>query len=54
MIAFTRNRRWNALQLHNTVRFFSCGVSERMQEYLNYIGLTSSRRSAVSALQSLA
>jgi len=54
MISFAQNRRCNALQLNNTVRFFACGVSERVQEYLNYIGLASSRSTAISVLKSLA
>ncbi|EFP90575.2 uncharacterized protein PGTG_16601 [Puccinia graminis f. sp. tritici CRL 75-36-700-3] len=53
MIAFTQNRRHNALQLNNSVRFFACGVSERVHEYLNYIGLTSSRSTALAALKTL-
>ncbi|PLW33142.1 hypothetical protein PCANC_23837 [Puccinia coronata f. sp. avenae] len=35
MVAFSQNRRNNGLQLHNAVRFFSCGISERVQEYMN-------------------
>ncbi|PLW19715.1 hypothetical protein PCASD_13192 [Puccinia coronata f. sp. avenae] len=54
MVAFSRNRRNNGLQLHNAVRFFSCGISKRVQEYMNYIGLSSSRRTAVSGLKTLA
>ncbi|KAA1124263.1 hypothetical protein PGTUg99_020108 [Puccinia graminis f. sp. tritici] len=53
MIAFAQNRRHNAFQLNNSVRFFACGVSERVHEYLNYIGLASSRSTALSALRSL-
>ncbi|KAH9460717.1 hypothetical protein Pst134EB_008878 [Puccinia striiformis f. sp. tritici] len=54
MLAFARNRRSNALQLHNSVQFFSCGISERVQEYMNYIGLCSSRSTAMAALKTLA
>ncbi|POW14648.1 hypothetical protein PSTT_02771 [Puccinia striiformis] len=54
MLAFANNRRQNYLQLHNSVRFYACGVSERVQEYLNYLGLCSSRRTATSAMMSLA
>ncbi|POW18113.1 hypothetical protein PSHT_06158, partial [Puccinia striiformis] len=44
----------NYLQLHNSVRFYACGVSERVQECLNYLGLCLSRRTATSAMISLA
>ncbi|POW19917.1 hypothetical protein PSHT_04078 [Puccinia striiformis] len=54
MLAFANNRRQNYLQLHNSVRFYACGVSERVQEYLNYLGLCLSRRTATSAMMSLA
>ncbi|EFP89319.2 uncharacterized protein PGTG_15498 [Puccinia graminis f. sp. tritici CRL 75-36-700-3] len=54
MLAFARNRRQNGLQLHNSVRFFSTGISERVQEYLNYIGLSSARTTGMAALETLA
>ncbi|EFP76793.2 uncharacterized protein PGTG_02254 [Puccinia graminis f. sp. tritici CRL 75-36-700-3] len=54
MLAFARNRRQNGLQLHNSVRFFSTGISERVQEYLNYIGLSSARSTGMAALETLA
>ncbi|PLW53140.1 hypothetical protein PCANC_11349 [Puccinia coronata f. sp. avenae] len=53
MISFVRNRRHNSLQLQNSIRFLACGVSERMNEYLHFLGLTSSRQTAISALRSL-
>ncbi|POV96090.1 hypothetical protein PSHT_15319 [Puccinia striiformis] len=53
MVAFALNRRHNGLQLHNSVRFYACGVSERVQEYLNHLGLCSARRTALSALKTL-
>ena len=53
MFAFAQNRRNNALQLHNSVRFLASGVSERVNEYLNYIGLTSSRSTALAAMKIL-
>ncbi|KAA1070445.1 hypothetical protein PGT21_012403 [Puccinia graminis f. sp. tritici] len=53
MLGFTLNRRNNALQLNNAVRFFACGVSERVHEYLNYLGLSSSRSTAMAALRTL-
>ncbi|EHS62945.1 uncharacterized protein PGTG_22743 [Puccinia graminis f. sp. tritici CRL 75-36-700-3] len=54
MMAFSRNRRQNGLQLANSIRFVACGVSETVNEYLHYMGLTSSRKTALVALQSLA
>ncbi|EFP85455.2 uncharacterized protein PGTG_11811 [Puccinia graminis f. sp. tritici CRL 75-36-700-3] len=54
MVAFGQNRRHNAFQLNNAVRFYACGVSDRVHEYLNYLGLLSSRKTAISALKSLA
>ncbi|KAI7933604.1 hypothetical protein MJO28_017552 [Puccinia striiformis f. sp. tritici] len=53
MVAFARNRRQNGLQLGNSIRFLACGVSETVNEYLHYMGLTSSRKTALVALQSL-
>ncbi|PLW24716.1 hypothetical protein PCANC_27533 [Puccinia coronata f. sp. avenae] len=53
MISFVRNRRHNSLQLQNSIRFLACGVSERMNEYLHFLSLTSSRQTAISALRSL-
>ena len=53
MFAFTRNRRSNALQLHNCVRFMVGGVSEWVNEYLNYLGLTSSRFTALLVFKTL-
>ncbi|KAA1128735.1 hypothetical protein PGTUg99_007731 [Puccinia graminis f. sp. tritici] len=53
MISYSQNRRNNAFQLNNSVRFFACGVSERVHEYLNYLGLASSRATAMSALKTL-
>ncbi|KAA1093617.1 hypothetical protein PGTUg99_008854 [Puccinia graminis f. sp. tritici] len=54
MVTFARNRRQNGLQLMNAIRFDSCGLSETINEHLHYIGLTSSRKTAVQALRSLA
>ncbi|OAV90350.1 hypothetical protein PTTG_28351 [Puccinia triticina 1-1 BBBD Race 1] len=54
MVSFASNRRANGLQLVNSVRLLSCGVSERVHEYLNFIGLSSSRWTALTALDSLA
>ncbi|OAV96595.1 hypothetical protein PTTG_26274 [Puccinia triticina 1-1 BBBD Race 1] len=54
MVSFASNRRANGLQLVNSVRLLSCGVLERVHEYLNFIGLSSSRWTALTALDSLA
>lgn len=54
MIAFGCNRRCNAFQLQNSISFLSCGVSHRVNEYLASIALTSSRRTAMRAMDCLA
>ncbi|PLW17292.1 hypothetical protein PCASD_18373 [Puccinia coronata f. sp. avenae] len=53
MLSFVRNRRHNSLQLQNAVWFLACGVSERTNEYLHFLGLTSSRQTALDALRAL-
>jgi hypothetical protein len=53
MVAFACNRRANGFQLTNSVRFLACGVSDRVHDYLHYLGLTSSKRTALSALNRL-
>ncbi|KNZ64072.1 hypothetical protein VP01_106g1 [Puccinia sorghi] len=40
----------NPLQLECSVRFLACGISERMNEYLDYLALTSSCQSNLDAL----
>ncbi|PLW12041.1 hypothetical protein PCANC_20440 [Puccinia coronata f. sp. avenae] len=52
-LLFARNRRHNGLQLHNAICFLPCGVSERVNDYLHKLGLTSSRRTAIQALKTL-
>ncbi|PLW31054.1 hypothetical protein PCASD_16050 [Puccinia coronata f. sp. avenae] len=52
-LLFSCNRRHNGLQLHNAIRFLPCGVSERVNEYLHMLGLTSSRLTAIEALKTL-
>ncbi|WAR52667.1 hypothetical protein PtB15_2B91 [Puccinia triticina] len=51
MIAFGRNPSSNGLQLFNSIRFMAGGVSERINAYLHLIGLTSSRQTAIRALE---
>ncbi|KAA1122124.1 hypothetical protein PGTUg99_028888 [Puccinia graminis f. sp. tritici] len=54
MLSFACNCRHNGLQLENSIRFYACGVSETVNEYLHYLGLTLHRKTAVHALRSLA
>ncbi|KAI7955392.1 hypothetical protein MJO28_005792 [Puccinia striiformis f. sp. tritici] len=53
MVSFATNRRDNALQIQNSVVLLACGVTERVNTFLNYIGLSSSRRTAHRALRAL-
>ncbi|POV99134.1 hypothetical protein PSHT_13636 [Puccinia striiformis] len=53
MVAFGTNHRDNALQIQNAVVLLACGVTERVNMFLNYIGLSSSRRTAHRAIQAL-
>ncbi|KAA1091053.1 hypothetical protein PGT21_021885 [Puccinia graminis f. sp. tritici] len=53
MVAFGRNRRHNGFQLSNSLIFLAAGVTERVSSYLNYIGVSSSRRTAHAALHTL-
>ncbi|KAH9470516.1 hypothetical protein Pst134EA_007768 [Puccinia striiformis f. sp. tritici] len=53
IVAFSANRRDNALQIQNAVVSLACGVTERVSTYLNYIGLASSRKTAHRAISSL-
>ncbi|KAA1096710.1 hypothetical protein PGT21_025879 [Puccinia graminis f. sp. tritici] len=54
MVTFASNRRANGLQLMNAMRFMACGVSERVHNYMNFIGLSSSRWTSLAALNTLA
>ncbi|KAA1138847.1 hypothetical protein PGTUg99_022337 [Puccinia graminis f. sp. tritici] len=53
MVAFGSNRRHNGFQLSNSLIFLAAGVTERVSSYLNYIGVSSSRRTAHAALETL-
>ncbi|KAA1083378.1 hypothetical protein PGTUg99_031237 [Puccinia graminis f. sp. tritici] len=53
MMAFLMNRRDNATQLSNSLTFLACGITNRVNKYLHYIGMTSSRRTAHRALKEL-
>lgn len=54
MISYGCNRRSNGLQVENTITLLACGVSERVNQYLYQIGLSSSRKSALRGLLVLA
>jgi hypothetical protein len=54
MVTFARNRRQNGMQLTNAIQFDSCGLSETINKHLHYMGITSSCKTAIQALQSLA
>ncbi|POV94207.1 hypothetical protein PSTT_16975 [Puccinia striiformis] len=53
MVAFVYNRRNNGHQLANTLTFLACGVSDRVNQFFNYIGISSSRKTAHQALKRL-
>ncbi|EGG00555.1 uncharacterized protein MELLADRAFT_67766 [Melampsora larici-populina 98AG31] len=51
VVANICNRRVNALQVENGLTMLACGVSERVNAYLNYIGLAVNRKTAIRALR---
>ncbi|POW04976.1 hypothetical protein PSHT_11011 [Puccinia striiformis] len=53
MTGFVCNRRDNGLQLANAVTLLACGVTERVNSYFHWLGLASSRKTALMALASL-
>lgn len=53
MIAFACNRRFNGTQLQNSIAFIACGVSERVNDYLHFLGLTTSRQTGLRAMETL-
>ncbi|KAA1098751.1 hypothetical protein PGTUg99_008124 [Puccinia graminis f. sp. tritici] len=53
MVAFVNNRRNNGHQLANSLTFLACGVTDRVNVFLNYIGLSSSRKTSHHALNNL-
>ena len=53
MIAYTCSRRNNGYQLYNSVALLACGISERVNNYLYSIGICSSRKSALEAIETL-
>lgn len=52
-MAFACNRRHNGLQIENSLAFVSCGVSERVHDYLNFIGLSTSKEQALDCFDTL-
>ncbi|OAV92716.1 hypothetical protein PTTG_27552 [Puccinia triticina 1-1 BBBD Race 1] len=53
MVAFVKNQRNNSPQLTNSVTFLASGVTDWVSVFLNYIGLSSSQRTAQLALNTL-
>jgi hypothetical protein len=53
MVAFARNFQCNSFQLQNSIQLLACGVTERVNQWLLYHGLASSRRTATLALKTL-
>ncbi|OAV92970.1 hypothetical protein PTTG_27496 [Puccinia triticina 1-1 BBBD Race 1] len=53
MVAFVLNRRINGPQLRNSLTFLACGVTDRVNVFLQYIGLSSSRKTSHLALNYL-
>ncbi|POW04054.1 hypothetical protein PSHT_11328 [Puccinia striiformis] len=53
MVSFIVNRRHNALALSNSMILLACGISERINNFLHFIGLTASRTTGFKAYQSL-
>jgi hypothetical protein len=53
MVFFACNQRQNGFQLSNSLVFIASGVSKRVNAYLNFIGLCSSRKTAHAGLNLL-
>ncbi|EFP93652.2 hypothetical protein PGT21_024613 [Puccinia graminis f. sp. tritici] len=53
MVSFIVNRRHNAFALSNSMILLACGISERINNFLHFIGLTTSRTTGFKAYQSL-
>lgn len=53
MVSYLSNYRDNALQLHNAMTFMATGVSDRVFQFLNTLGLSSSRDTAIRSLNHL-
>lgn len=53
MLAFCCNRRHSAIQIQNSMTFLACGVTQKVNDYLHFLGLTSSRATALEAMDTL-
>ncbi|PLW09029.1 hypothetical protein PCANC_27524 [Puccinia coronata f. sp. avenae] len=53
MVAFVFNRWNNGKQLANSITLLACGVTDRVNAFLRYIGLSSSLQTAHNALKRL-
>ncbi|KAH9808054.1 hypothetical protein DFH28DRAFT_911486, partial [Melampsora americana] len=53
MLAFCCNCRHSGLQLQNAMTFLACGVTQKVNNYLLFLGLTSSRATALDAMETL-
>lgn len=53
MISYACNRCFNGTQLQNSISFIACGVSERVNDYLHFLGLTTSRQTGLKAMGTL-
>lgn len=53
MVGNICNRRLNDLQVESGLTMLACGVSERVNSYLQYIGLSVGRKTAIRALEHL-
>lgn len=53
MIAFVCNRCCNGMQMQNSIAFIACGVSERVNDHLHFLGLTTSRQTGLKAMDTL-
>ncbi|KAH9825143.1 hypothetical protein DFH28DRAFT_861496, partial [Melampsora americana] len=53
MIAYVCNRRCNGMAIHNGLTFLACGASERINEFLNFIGLSVSRQTTLKVADTL-
>ncbi|KAH9808174.1 hypothetical protein DFH28DRAFT_1196946 [Melampsora americana] len=53
MIAFACNQCCNGMQIQNSIAFIACGVSERVNDHLHFLGLTTSRQTGLKAMDTL-
>ncbi|KAH9824861.1 hypothetical protein DFH28DRAFT_920861 [Melampsora americana] len=53
MISFACNRQHSAMQLQNLLTFLACGVTEKMSNFLHFLGLSLSQQTANEAMDTL-